>query len=283
MQSGEKINPMISARHDYTWGIGAALIAMGIILLVDQYLKTGWLTQLILPVSGFVFLGWGIHTRRLGLVIAGSILAGLGLGGFLAFSRFFAFSTNTRVGILLAAFALGWVLITVFNVMLMERMAWWPLIPASILVSIGICFLIPWQPLAFFFYPLVGLGMVFLAWGLVERLIGLVIPGSLLLGIGPGIYFAWTLPFSGNGLTQAGVMLVCFAMGWGFITLFSRVIIPRFIWWPLIPGGILAMTGWGLYIGGSPQHALSFIGNTTSVSLILFGLYLMLWRTGFRK
>ena len=37
MQSGEKINPMLSNRHDYTWGIGAAMIAIGILLLLDQY------------------------------------------------------------------------------------------------------------------------------------------------------------------------------------------------------------------------------------------------------
>jgi len=283
MQSGEKLDPMMTTRHDYTWGVGAALIAVGVILLLDNYLKTGWLVQLILPVSGFIFLSWGIVTRRFGLVIPGSILAGLGVGGFLAMSRFFSFSTYTRVGLLLSAFALGWVLITIFSLLLKERMAWWPLIPASILFSAGICFLMPWQPLALILYPPVGLGLVFLAWGLAERLIGLVIPGSLLLGIGPGVYFAWKEPFTGNGLTQTGVMLVCFALGWVLITLFSRVIIARFIWWPLIPGGILAMTGWGLYIGGSPQHALSFIGNTTSVSLILFGLYLLLWRTGLRK
>jgi hypothetical protein len=283
MQSGEKIDPMMSSRHDYTWGIGAALIAIGVIFLLDQYFKTGWLMQLILPVSGAIFLFWGIVYRRFGLIIPGSILAGLGVGGFLAFSHFFSFSTYTRIGLLLAVFALGWVSITVFSLIFRERMAWWPLIPASVLFSVGICFLLPWQPFTLFLYPLVGLGIVFLAWGLGERLIGLVIPGSLLLGIGPGIYFAWKGPFGGNGLTQTGVMLVCFALGWGLITLFSRVIIARFIWWPLIPGGILAMTGWGLYIGGSPQNALSFIGNTTSVSLILFGLYLLLWRTGLRK
>lgn len=283
MQSGEKLDPMLTTRHDYTWGVGAALVAIGVILLLDQYLKTEWLVQLILPVSGLIFLFWGIVSRRFGLVISGSILAGLGVGGFLAISRFFSFSIYTRVGLLLSAFALGWVLITIFSLHLKARMAWWPLIPASILFSLGICFLTPWQPLTLFLYPLVGLGLVFLAWGLVERLIGLVIPGSLLLGIGPGIYFSWKEPFIGNGLTQTGVMLVCFALGWGLITVFSRVIIARFIWWPLIPGGILAMTGWGLYIGGSPQHALSFIGNTTSVGLILFGLYLLLWRTGLRK
>jgi len=283
MQSGEKIDPMMSSRRNYTWGIGAALIAIGVILLADQYWKTGWLIQLIIPVGGFIFLAWGIVTRRFGLVIPGSILAGLGVGGFLAISRFFSFGTYVRVGLLLAAFALGWVLITVFSLLLRDRMAWWPLIPASILFSIGLCFLLPWQPWTLFLYPLVGLGVVFLAWGLVERLMGLVIPGALLLGIGPGIYFAWKEPFTGNGLTQTGLMLVCFALGWGLITLFSRVIIARFIWWPLIPGGILAMTGWGLYIGGNPQNALSFIGNTTSISLILFGLYLLLWRTGLKK
>jgi hypothetical protein len=283
VQSGEKLDHTMSTRHDYTWGVGAALIAIGIILLLDQYLKTGWLAQLILPVSGFIFLAWGIITRRFGLVIPGAILGGIGIGGFLAVSHFFSFNTYTRVGLFLTAFSLGWSLITVFSLLLKDRMAWWPLIPGSILFSLGLCFLLPWQPFSLALFPAAGLGLVFLAWGLADRMIGLVIPGSLLLGIGPGIYFAWKEPFGGNSLTQTGVMLVCFALGWGLITLFSRVIIARFIWWPLIPGGILAMTGWGLYIGGSPSTALSFISNTTSVSLILFGLYLLLWRTGLRK
>jgi hypothetical protein len=78
-------------------------------------------------------------------------------------------------------------------------------------------------------------------------------------------------------------MLVIFALGWGLITVFSRFIINKFIWWPLIPGGVLAMVGWGLYIGGNPGNALSFIGNTGSIGLIIFGIYLLLWRTELRK
>jgi hypothetical protein len=43
------------------------------------------------------------------------------------------------------------------------------------------------------------------------------------------------------------------------------------------------MVGWGLYIGGNPGNALSFIGNTGSIGLIVFGIYLLLMRRGFHQ
>jgi len=46
-------------------------------------------------------------------------------------------------------------------------------------------------------------------------------------------------------------MLVGFALGWLLITILSRTITSKFIWWPLIPGGVLAMVGWGIYCGQS--------------------------------
>jgi len=260
-----------------------ALIVVGIILLADQYLKTGWLSLLILPASGIVFLLWGVITRKVGLVIPGCLLMGLGSGEFLALSQFFKFDTHLRIGLFLTIFAAGWVLIFIFSLVMAGHPAWWSLIPGFILFSLGVCFLAPWQPLNFVLLPAIGLSLAFLVWGMGARLIGLVIPASILLGIGPGIYFAWKAPAAGNGLSQTGIMLVFFSLGWGLITIFSRLMVHKFIWWPLIPGGILIMTGWGLYIGGSPQHALTVIGNTTSVGLILFGLYLLLWRTGLQK
>ena len=78
-------------------------------------------------------------------------------------------------------------------------------------------------------------------------------------------------------------MLVILAIGWGLITVFSRVITDKFTWWPLIPAGILAMTGWGLYIGGNPDNALGFIGNTGSIVLIILGIYLLLLRHGISR
>jgi hypothetical protein len=283
MHSRENINPIISTRRDYTWGIGVVLVTVGVILFIDQYLKTGWLSLMILPVSGLILLIWGILSRKLGLIIPGSILFSLGIGGFLSLSHVLQLEIKIRVGLLLVIFSLGWVMISIFSYLFAEKIYWWPLVPSSLLFGFGVCFLVSWQAFNFVLFPTIGLGLAFLIWGFGSQLIGLVIPGSILLGIGPGIYFAWKEPAIGNGLTQSGIMLVCFAIGWGLITIFSRILVDKFIWWPLIPGGILAMTGWGLYIGGNPQNALSFIGNTTSVGLILFGLYLMLWRSGIKK
>ncbi len=117
-----------------------------------------------------------------------------------------------------------------------------------------------------------------IAWGVGERLFGLIIPGSLLLGIGPGVYFAWRDLIDLNALAQTGEMLVWFAFGWGLITILARRTSGKFIWWPLIPGGILAVAGWGLFIGGDPGNALGFIGNTGSIAMLVFGLYLLLMR-----
>jgi hypothetical protein len=64
------------------------------------------------------------------------------------------------------------------------------------------------------------------------------------------------------------------------ITIAARRVTHKAVWWPLIPGGILAVVGTGLYIGGDPTHAMGFIGNTGSIALMIFGLYLLLMRKG---
>ncbi len=111
----------------------------------------------------------------------------------------------------------------------------------------------------------------------------MIIPGALLIGVGPGISLAWGDLVATNPLAQTGLMLIWFALGWGLIIVFSRVITTKFIWWPLIPGGVLAMVGWGLYIGGDPDNAINVIGNSWSVGLIILGLYLLLLRRGMRQ
>jgi hypothetical protein len=78
-------------------------------------------------------------------------------------------------------------------------------------------------------------------------------------------------------------MLVWLALGWFMISFFGRIVFQKFIWWPIIPGGVLAMVGWGLYIGGAAGKELGFISNTGSVALILFGIYLILLKYGLRK
>src|SRR5664279_367371 len=77
---------------------GITLILMGGMILLDQYLHTGWLLLMILPLGGLAFLGFGVKVRRPGLITGGGILAGLGVGSFIAFSRFFSLDVPARVG-----------------------------------------------------------------------------------------------------------------------------------------------------------------------------------------
>ena len=264
--------------------LGIGLIAIGLAVLIDQYLKTTWLLFAIVPLSAVVLLIEGHRDHRLSLVIGGSLLGGLGVGGFLFLSQSTDGSVTRKVGYLLLAFAIGWVLIPVFTRIASLPASLWALIPGGIIASIGLCFIYSsLQFLDFILYIISGVGVVLLAWGIYSKLFGLIIPGSLLVTMGPGIYIAWGTDFAINALTKIGTMLVIFAIGYGLIVLFSRVLTTKFVWWPLIPGGVLAVVGWGLYIGGDPTNAASFIANTGSISLIIFGLYLLLLRKGIHR
>ncbi len=100
---------------------------------------------------------------------------------------------------------------------------------------------------------------------------------------GPGIFYAWRPEAIANGLTQTGIMLVWFAVGWVIIALASRFLFSQVIWWPLIPAGVLAFVGWGLVLGSNELIAKSFIGNSGSIIVILIGLYLLLLRKDIHK
>lgn len=190
----------------------------------------------------------------------------------------------TVIGISLIALSFFWLYLYIFITLIKQIIHIWLIFPFIVIFSIGIPFLM--EDLNFLNFVLfVGLsiGICLLIAGIYWKLFGLVIPGALLLGIPPGLYFAWERTSSTNPLEQTGIMLVGFAFGWGLITVSSRALTKNFIWWPLIPGGILAVVGWGLFIAGNPESAVSFIGNTGSVGLIIFGIYLLLMRRSFHQ
>lgn len=263
---------------------GLLLLITGTIILLDRYFHTGWLPFLILPCYGFLFVYGGVRQRRFRFIAAGCLLAGIGMGTIVASGKINTLTWQDRIGYGLLIFASAWFGITFLSILFGRGIAWWPLIMAGVIGGAGIPFVFTkLSILDFGFFIAVGLGLAFLIWGFAEKIIGLIIPGSLLITIGPGIYFPWNNVGRENGLAQTGEMLVWFALGWILITLFSKMAIQRFIWWPLIPGGVLTMVGWGLYIGGNPQSALGFIGNSGSVVFIIFGLYLLLFKRGIRK
>ena len=263
---------------------GVALIGIGMLIFLDQYLNTGWLVFLPMPVVGLLALYGGVRFNKLLLMMLGSLLLGLGAGLFMMLNRVVDIPLVIRLGALLVTFGFAWIGIFFLSSKIGSQRAWWSLMVGSLIVSTGAVFLFtPLRLLDFVLYVTIGLVIPLLAWGAAEKLIGLLIPGCILMGAGPGVYLAWGVDSDQNALVRTGVMLVLFALGWGLITLSSRFITEKFIWWPLIPGGILAVVGWGLYIGGNPGNAASIIGNTTSIGIIIIGFYLLLMRRGIRK
>jgi hypothetical protein len=262
---------------------GIVLIGAGAVFILDQLIQTGWLSLLVLPGLGLMGLVAGIHYKRLAWIIPGALVGGIGWGGFFVLNRMFDISNLMRLGLFLLSLGLGFVCIFFASRLAQKPLAFWSLIPGMVIASVGIPFVTGRIFLLdFLLFPVLAAGVAFLTWGTMQKLLGLIIPGCLLLGIGPGVFFAWSKTGTINGLTETGVMLVWFAFGWGLITIASRVVSQRFLWWPLIPGGLLAVVGWGLYIGGDPGNAMSFIGNTGSIGLIIFGVYLLLLRRGFK-
>jgi hypothetical protein len=119
---------------------------------------------------------------------------------------------------------------------------------------------------------LLGLGM--LAWGAFSHSQGWIIPGGILTGIGTGM-LVFSGPWQIASAYQPGVFLLCFALGWFIIPLFTRLFTSSMHWWPFIPGGIMAIIGSVLLlVHGSLQDILVTV--LQAALLILAGLYLIL-------
>ena len=63
---------------------GLILILVGGILFLDRFLKTGWLSMLILPATGVFLYIWGIRNKHMGLILTGGIIGSIGVGGLAA-------------------------------------------------------------------------------------------------------------------------------------------------------------------------------------------------------
>lgn len=263
---------------------GAALIVFGVMILADQYFHSGWLAYAVPLAAGLVLLARGIAVRSFGFFTAGGITSSVGAGILVSLNLNWQDQLTRHITLILTAFAVGLVVTSWLAIFLFKRVPAWMLVSAAVCGTVaGWFWLTPVRPLDYILFIPTGIGLALLLCGLMYRLFGLIIPGCILVSIGPGVYYAWGTAGEPNGLAQTGTMLVIFALGWGLITIFSRMLSTQFVWWPLIPGGVLAFVGWGLYIGGDPHNALRFIGNTGSIGLIIFGIYLLMWRNEIRR
>jgi len=264
--------------------IGVVLVVTGLLFLLDQRIKTNWLS-LALPIFiSLILLSWGILSKRRLFLIPGFIMFGISSALFILFQHLVTYKTTTLVGAAIGVFSFSWLLLFMTLAVIRKTLAWWALFVSTISGAVCLNFFIPKLTLLTFIFSIsLAIGIVFLIWGTRKRQIGLLIPGLIISTIGTGVFFAWNNPINSNGLQQTGTMLVWFALGWILITVISKIFSRKFTWWPLIPGGVLAMVGSGLYIGGNPGNALGFFQNTGSIGLIMFGVYLILLKFGMKN
>jgi hypothetical protein len=263
---------------------GLALIIGGILLFLDQRIHTGWLTILLPVFIGLMLVIYGLFQREYLWVVTGIIISGLGFALIVLFGPFIEIPTKLRIGIAIALVAFSLMMQFLVDRIWKKRFLWGILIVALVAIAVAFSFISARLGLLdFVFHIALAIGITLLAWGIAAKKLGLIIPAVLVGTIGAGVYYGWSDTTAPGGLQKTGIMLVWFSLGWLLITVFSRVIMKKFIWWSLIPGGILLTTGAGLYIGGNPGNALGFLGNTGSVGLILIGVYLILLKFGMKK
>lgn len=122
-----------------------------------------------------------------------------------------------------------------------------------------------------------GLGLIFLTAALLSRRESLLVPGGILSGIGLGSYLV-SGPFEGlAGAAPGGIFLLSFAAGWALIVLLSALFF-RVMWWPLVPGGIMAFIGALLLSGSFGLQLLEVLGLVWPVFLIAAGLLMLIRR-----
>lgn len=159
------------------------------------------------------------------------------------------------------------------------------LLPGAALISIGILSLagqfldIEW--IGQFF--LLALGAIFLVWGLLSRTFGFIIPGSILAGLGMGVYLVSGPLSTVPELTMPAILLLSFAGGWVLMSLLSLLTSDGFQGWPLIPAAIMSLIGAAFLAGEEALKTLSYVGQAWPLILIVIGLYLILVRKGVRS
>jgi len=264
--------------------IGGILVISGLLLLLDQRLQTRWLSMSIPAFIGLALILSGIIRKHVWWIVSGLILAGLGTALVLFLAPTLTLDISSRLGYALLAQGAAWGLIFLLLALTTKKIAWYALLIAAVGAALSFNFIARRNTLFdFVYFVTLAIGFVFIIWGVCTKKVSLIIPGAILATTGAGVYYGWSNPEAPGGLQKTGIMLAWFAFGWLLITVITRVSHKRFTWWPLIPGGILLMVGAGLYIGGNPQNALGFLGNTGSIGMILIGVYLIFLKFGMKR
>jgi hypothetical protein len=145
-----------------------------------------------------------------------------------------------------------------------------------VLIGIGVLVLIvnllKSETLAMLVLPL--LGIAFLAWAFFSRRFPLVIPGSILLGLGVGVLISVQMTTT-TAEPKGGVVVLGLAVGFAAIALLAPLFEKVRAWWALVPAFILALVGIPLMMGDQGIQFLQVVGQWWPLILVVIGLYVL--------
>ena len=265
--------------------VGISLIMVGFLLFIDSRFSSSVIPYIILCTLGVIGVTFGLKKKRFLPLMGGVVVFFSGFSFFFGFSKFIQLDNIVRIGLAFLSFGISWLILFIISAKFLKNVKFWLLLPGMSITAIGLAFAYSSTTfLEIMAAVTCSVSLSLLIWGFYRKSIGLIIPSCLIGSSGLGVFIAWRSTIEEiHSLARVGIMLVIFALGWGLITVFSRRVTSKFMWWPLIPACVIGVTGLGLYIGGNPSGAGRFISNTGSITLIIFGLYILLLRRGFTK
>ena len=265
--------------------VGISFILIGVLLFFDSILASSVILYFILCCLGAIGVFFGLRKKRFLPLMAGVIVFFSGVSFFFGFSKIIHAENIVRIGLALLSFGISWLIVFIISTLFLKTKKFWLLLPGMSISAIGMTFVFSSTTFLEIMVALTSsLSLSLLIWGLYKKKLGLIIPSCLVGSSGLGVFTAWgSTTNEVHPLARVGIMLVIFALGWVLITVFSRRVTSEFMWWPLIPACVIGVNGLGLYIGGNPSEAGRFLGNTGKITLIIFGLYILLLRRGFTK
>lgn len=143
-----------------------------------------------------------------------------------------------------------------------------------VLIVIGVLALLLnlFQVTAFGLLILPVIGLMFLGWGIYANRFPMMIPGSILTGLGSATFIGvQILHMDGDEL--GGLIMLGLSLGFIAISVIAPLMKqPRHLW-PLIPGAVLGVVALALLANN--VNLLTAIGSAWPLILITIGLYML--------
>ncbi|MEZ4669478.1 MAG: hypothetical protein R3E39_16345 [Anaerolineae bacterium] len=146
-----------------------------------------------------------------------------------------------------------------------------------VLIVIGILALLfnVFQVSAFGLLILPVIGLLFMGWGVYSHRFPLMIPGSIITGMGGALFIGeQLLRLDGDDL--GGLLVLGLGLGFAAISFIAPLMHQPRQLWPLVPASILALVAVGLLTQNT--NLLVILGSAWPLILIVIGLYLLLRR-----